>query len=191
MVRAFTAEIVTPHEIDALVDLARRAPSAGNSQGVSWLVLTGAHEVRQYWDVTLPAGPDRDRFRWQGLLHAPAIVLPIVSPGRYPERYAEPDKASTGLGEGITAWPVPYWWVDGGMVVQNLLLAVVEAGLGGCFFGLFHHETAVCARFGIPEGQRILGAVAIGHPDPESDGVGRSSDRRRPSLHDVVHHGEW
>ncbi len=191
MVRAFTTEPIGLEAVDALIDLARRAPSAGNSQGVNWVVLTGPHEVGRYWDVTLPPGPDRERFRWQGLLRAPVLVLPVIDPDRYLERYTEPDKSHTGLGAGVVAWPVPYWWVDGGMVVQNLLLGVVEAGLGACFFGLFQHETAVCERFGIPAGRRILGAVAIGHPDPEADGVGRSSERRRPPLRDVVHHGEW
>ena len=42
MVRAFTADPVDPSVVDDLVDLARRAPSAGNSQGMAYLVLEGA-----------------------------------------------------------------------------------------------------------------------------------------------------
>ena len=38
-------------------------------------------------------------------------------------RYAEEDKARTGLGAGADAWAVPYWWVDGGMAAMTLLLA--------------------------------------------------------------------
>ena len=38
---------------------------------------------------------------------------------------------------------MPYWFIDGGMVVDQLLLAVTDAGLGACFFGLFEHEAAV------------------------------------------------
>ena len=46
MVRAFTADPVDPSVVDDLVDLARRAPSAGNSQGMAYLVLEGADTAR-------------------------------------------------------------------------------------------------------------------------------------------------
>ena len=46
---------VDPAVVDGLVDLARRAPSAGNSQGVAFVVLEGAEQTARYWDVALPA----------------------------------------------------------------------------------------------------------------------------------------
>ena len=47
---------------------------------------------------------------------------------------------------------MPYWWVDGGMAVEHLLLGAVDAGLGACFFGLFDHEPAVFADARRPRG---------------------------------------
>ena len=41
MVRAFTEAPVDPATVDHLVDLARRAPSAGHSQGWAFVVLEG------------------------------------------------------------------------------------------------------------------------------------------------------
>ena len=93
-----------------------RAPSAGHSQGLDLVVLTGDDVVR-YWSVTLP---DPAGFRWQGLLRAPVLVVPVVSPAAYADRYSEPDKAAAGLGS-VEAWPVPYWWVDGGAAVGRKL----------------------------------------------------------------------
>jgi len=187
MVRAFARRPVPRATVDDLIDLARRAPSAGNTQPWHFVVLEGEKTAR-LWDLTLPL-PRREAFRWSGLLDAPVVVVPVVDPGAYTSRYAEDDKRATGLGDGPDAWSVPYWWVDGGMAVHGLLLAAVDAGLGALFYGLFDHEAAVLAALGVPAGYRALGAVALGWPAP--DEPGRSAGRPRPALGDVVHRGRW
>jgi nitroreductase len=188
MVRAFTPEPLAPGTIEALVDLARRAPSAGNSQGWAFVALEGQGETARYWDVTLPAD-GRDTFRWPGLVGAPALLVVLVRPDAWVERYAEPDKAGTGLGAGIDRWAVPYWWVDGGMAVEHVLLGATDAGLGACFFGLFDHEAAVLAALGVPPGWRAVGTIALGHP--AEDTPGRSATRPRPAVPDLLHRGRW
>lgn len=188
MVRHFTDRLVPDEAVDRVLDLARRAPSAGNTQPWSFLVLRD-DDVARYWATTMPDPEARARFRWQGLLRAPVLVVPYVRPAAYAERYAEPDKAATGLGAGADAWPVPYWWVDGGAAVQNLLLASTAAGLGACLFGQFEHEADVRAAFGVPDDQRALGTVALGWPAP--DQPGRSAARPRPPLDGIVHRSRW
>jgi nitroreductase len=187
MVRAFADDPVDPDAVDALVDLARRAPSAGNTQGWAFLVLEGPAQTARYWDVTLPTDR-RAGFRWPGLVAAPVLIVALVHPDAWAQRYAEPDKEATGLGS-VAAWPVPYWWVDGGMAVEHLLLGAVDAGLGACFFGLFDHEAEVLTALGVPDGWRALGTVALGHPAP--DASGRSATRGRRSLDEVLHRGAW
>jgi nitroreductase len=187
MVRAFTPAPVEPAVVDALVDLARRAPSAGHSQGWAFVVLEGG-ETARYWDVALPPERRRD-FRWPGLVRAPVLVVALVDPGAWVARYAEPDKAATGLGAGEGAWPVPFWWVDAGMAVEHLLLGAVDAGLGACFFGLFDRERAVLDALGVPPTWRAVGAVAVGHPAP--DEPSRSVARGRRPLAEVLHRGRW
>lgn len=188
MVRAFTTDPVDPGVMDRLLNTARRAPSAGNTQGLAFLVLAGRAETDRYWDVTLTA-ERRCTFRWPGLFAAPVLVVVWVSPPAYVARYAEPDKQTTGLGSSAAAWTVPYWFVDGGMAVDHLLLAAVDADLGACFFGLFAHEAAVRSAFGVPDGWRAVGTVAVGHPAP--DRPGRSAARPRRPLGEVVHRGGW
>lgn len=188
MVRDYTAEAVPVRLVDQLLDLARRAPSAGNTRPCSFLVLRD-EDVDTYWATTMPDPATRAGFRWQGLLRAPVLVVPYVRPDAYPQRYAEADKATTGLGAGVDAWPVPYWWVDGGAVVQNLLLAATAAGLGACLFGQFEHEAAVRTAFGVPDDQRALGTVALGWPAVTEPG--RSADRPRPALDEIVHRSRW
>lgn len=188
MVRAYDGRPVPPDVLDRVLDAGRRAPSAGNTQGLDLVVLEGEAEVARYWDVALPAGPARDGFRWQGLLRAPVLVLPVVAPGAYAARYAEEDKAATGLGSA-EAWPVPYWFVDGGMAVDAMLLTAGHEGLGALFFGMFDRERAVLDALGVPADRRGVGVVALGHPAP--DEPGRSAGRPRRPAEDVVHRGGW
>jgi nitroreductase len=187
MIRNFTDESVPAAAVDQLLDLARRAPSAGNTQGLAFVVLEGADTAR-YWDVTLPSAR-RSRFRWPGLFQAPVLVIVCCSPDAYLTRYGEPDKAATGLGAGASAWPVPYWWVDAGAAAEHVLLGAAEAGLGACLFGAFDHEPAVLAALGVPPGWRAAATIALGHPAP--DEPGRSAARPRRPLGEVVHRGGW
>ena len=193
MTRAFDARPIEPGVLDGLVELASRAPSAGKTQGWHLLVLEGA-ETEQFWDATLPA-VKRDSFRWQRLLTAPVIALPLADSRAYVERYAEPDKAQTGLGGGVSAWPVPYWTIDTSMAVMTLLLAAEDVGLGALFFGVFRGERELRQRLGIPAGPELLGAIALGYPAPPSDdaasGPGRSASRGRRPAQQIIHRGRW
>lgn len=188
MTRAFVDTAIAADVVDAMVDRARRAPSAGNTGGTEFLVLEGAAATAAYWDTTLPAG-SRATFPWPSLLAAPVLIVPWVDPDAYAARYAEDDKAHTGLGADPADWPVPYWFVDGGAVVMALLLEAEARDLGALFFGLFDHEDAVRARFGVPAGRRAVGTVAIGHRAPDRPSA--SATRPRPPLDEVIHRTHW
>lgn len=183
MVRAFEPTPLERDELDALLDRARRAPSAGNSQAVRFVVLDEPRLTARYWNVTLPPSR-RPGFRWQGLLDAPVLVLVTTNPKLYVQRYGEHDKAGTGLGAGADAWPVPYWWVDAGAVVQNMLLLVVDQGWGACLFGPFDDEPAISAEFGLATDTRLVATIAIGRSLP--DRPGRSAERVRPPRNEVI-----
>ncbi len=197
MTREFDERPVDDDLIDQLVDLATRAPSAGKTQGWHLLVLSGS-ETSRFWDVTLP--PERrPGFRWQGLLGAPVIALPLADRSAYVQRYAEPDKAKSGLGTSADAWPTPYWTVDASMAMMTLLLSAEACGLGALLFGVFHGETELRTALGIPDELDLLGAIAIGWPkpgtgiDPDSrtPAKGLSATRRRRRPDEVIHRGNW
>jgi len=189
MVRNYAQRAVEPELIDGLIDLARRAPSAGNSQGASFVVLEGPDQTARYWTTTL-APERREAFPWPGLLHAPVLVLPLADERAYVARYGEPDKARSGLGVDAAAWPIPYWQIDCAMATMTLLHAAVDVGLGALFFGVFEHEAAVCAEFGIPAGVRPIGAITVGWPADEQR-PSKSAGRPRRELADVIHRGGW
>jgi nitroreductase len=168
--------------------LAVKVPGAGNTQGLDLVVLTD-EETSRYWDVTLPSERRRE-FPWPGLLRAPVLVIPVGDPDAYVARYAEADKVRTGLGDGVEAWAVPYWFVDSAFAAMVALLAAVDEGLGACFFGQFEHEAAVKQALGIPADRRPVGTIALGWTDG-GDRPSFSSTRPRRSLDDVVHRGGW
>ena len=188
MVRSFQDRPVDPSVLDAVLRSALRAPSAGFTQGWAFVVLEGAEQTDRFWRHTLPPG-ERDDFRWPGLLRAPVLVLPLASQAAYLARYAEPDKAGSGLHEE-GAWPVPYWQVDCAFATMLLLLAAVDAGLGALFFGIFRGERELLADLGVPDDHRPIGAVALGHP-ADDDRPSASLARGRRPLSEVVHRGAW
>jgi nitroreductase len=192
MCRDFETRPIDAALVHLLLDLARRVPSAGFTQGFHLLTLEGPDQTKRFWDLTLPLEA-RATFGYPGLLRAPLLVLPLADPQAYVTRYAEPDKAQSGLGEGADRWPVPYWWADTAMAVQNLLLACTDHGLGALYFGIFRNEAEVLAELGVPTGLRPVGAVAIGYPTPDALAQLEGSPRtrtRRP-LDQIVHRNGW
>ncbi len=188
MCRSFRPDPVDPDLVDRLVDLASRSPSAGKTQGWHLVVLEG-EQTDRFWRHAFPT-ERRAGFTWPGLFGAPVILLPFVDPQAYVARYAEPDKARTGLGAGPDAWPTPYWTVDGSMSVMTLLLAAEDAGLGALFFAVFNGEGQVRAELGVPRGMQLLGAVALGWPSPEPS-PGASATRVRRSPNQIIHRNGW
>ena len=83
MVRRFDRRPVPREVIDRIVDVGRRAPSAGFSQGLELLVLDSEESVAAFWELT------RDpRFGWEldDIAVGPTVlVLPLPDARRYLE----------------------------------------------------------------------------------------------------------
>ena len=192
MTRSFLPTPVAAAVVDRILDAGRRAPTAGFTQGVHLIVLEGPSQTARLWDVTLPRGERRERFRWPGLLDAPVLVIPVSDPGAYVRRYAEPDKVDRGLGGSPEEWPVPYWTVDAAFAAMALQYAAVAEGVGVLFFGIPGPWGPVLGTLGVPEGFEAIGAVAIGEP-ARDDGAptGSPTRRTRREADELVHRGGW
>lgn len=188
MVRNFTSDPVDAGALDRILDAARRAPSAGYTQGWGFLVLHTPDAVGAFWSATFDQAR-RPTFRWQGMFNAPVIVVPCSNEGAYLDRYAEPDK---GWADRDPArWPVPFWHIDAGFAAMQMLNAVVDEGLGALFFGIFGDRVdGVRAAFGIPDDFTPIGAIAIGHP-ASHDEPSLSLRRGRKPVEEVVHFDHW
>lgn len=191
MVRAFDPDRpVPPDVLDRVLDTARRAPSAGFSQGFAVVVLQGAEQTSAYWTATTTPEWCATSPRWAGLTSAPVILLPLAQRQAYLDRYAEADKQGSGLDQA-EAWPVPYWLVDTAFATMLILLAATDEGLGACLLGIFRGEQELAAELGIPPSYQPIGAVALGWPSPEGDRPSPSLARGRRPLEEVVHRGRW
>ncbi len=184
MVRNFDDRPLPPTLVERLLDNARRAPSAGYTQGVELLVLEGAEQTRAYWDVSLP-DERRHGFRWEGILRAPLLIVVFSSRQAYVDRYAEPDK---GVPAAEQRWLVPFWHVDAAFAAMLVLLTAVDTGLGALFFSVFQPD-AVRQAFGVPDGYDAVGAVAVGYPLPDEPSPSLARGRR--AAGEVVHRGRW
>lgn len=184
MVRSYRPDPVDPGAVHRIVAAGRSAPSAGNTRGQSFVVVTDP-AVRQA--VAELSGEPRYRQRgfqpWMS--RAPVLVVVCVSEDLYRQRYREPDKLGP---DRELAWPVPYWWVDGGAALMAVLLATVDEGLAAGFLGV-HALPGLERLLAIPTGVTPLGVVTIGHPAPGRRS--RSLDRGQRPDTDVVHQDRW
>ena len=188
MVRDYSGDPVDPALVDRALANATRAPSAGFSQGWGFLVLDTPDAVRRYWAATTDL--DREPDGWlRGMMTAPVVILPCSSKAAYLDRYAEPDKGWTDRDEA--RWPMPFWHLDAAMASLLVLQTAVDAGLGGCFFGLPPHaDGAVRRAFAIPDDHDPIGVITLGHP-ADGGAKGSPARRRRRPLEEVVHRGSW
>ncbi len=180
MVRTFTGERVSGESLDRILGNAVRGPSAGFSQGQSFLVLTEPEDREKFWAIAGAAVAASAQT-------APLVIVPMSGKRAYLERYAQPDKGWTDMDEA--RWPVPFWHIDTGMAGLLILQTAVDEGLGAVYFGIVPEAVAPFrAAFGVPDDQEPIGAIAIGH-DAETEKRDLRSKRR--NLADVMHYGQW
>jgi nitroreductase len=188
MIRRFEQRPIPADVLDGILDIARRGPSAGFSQGLEFLVLDTPQTVAAFWEIT------RDpEFGWDledVALGPTAIVLPLPDASRYVERYSQPDKIAFGMDEA-ERWPVPFWDVDAAMAAMLVLLAAVDEGLGGWFFGITHGERELLERFGVPESLRPIGIIGLGYRAADETPTGSWTKRRRRPLEEQIHRNGW
>ena len=184
MVRNYRPESVDPDIVDRILAVARRAPSAGFSQGQSFVVVTQAHLRVAIAELAhepeyVAAGFDP----W--LSRAPVHIVVCTNEAAYRARYSEDDKAGA---TGTQDWPVPYWHVDAGAALMLLLLAAVDEGLAAGFAGS-HSLVGIRELLGIPAEVEPIGLVTLGYAAP--DRRSGSLQRGRRPLDEVVHREQW
>jgi nitroreductase len=186
MVRSYDAVQSVPADaLEAILEAARRAPSAGFTQGVSLLVLSTVTARETFWQITA----DADNSWLRGMRTAPVLITIWTSQEAYLDRYAEADKGWTD--RNPARWSAPYWFVDAGMACMAALLSAVDHDLGACFFGIpADRIPAVRELFGVPTSQLSVGVISLGYPT-SAPAMGSPTRRPRKAPSEVIHRGTW
>ncbi len=186
MVRHYAPEPVDERRLERILQAARRGPSAGFTQGQSFVVVTDPARRAEIAEIAVePAYVKRGFDPW--LSSAPVHVVLCVSEQAYHRRYREPDKLAGGAER---PWPVPYWYVDGGCALMLLLLAAADEGLAAGFLDLdAEGYGALKHLLGIPEEVQPIGLVTIGVPAPDRRS-GSLARGHKPEA-EVVHRERW
>lgn len=184
MVRNYLLDPVETAALERVVQAARRAPSAGFSQGTGFVIVTEpdlrtAIAASCHESEYVAAGFDP----W--ISRAPAHIVLCVSEEAYHRRYRESDKVDDEGNE--IDWPIPFWWVDAGAALMLVLLAAVDEGLAAGFLGANAEDLRTILK--LPGEMVPVGIVTIGYPAP---------DRRSGSLKrgwrpydQVIHWQTW
>ena len=185
MVRHFTTEPVPNETIERTLDAARHAPSAGYTQGQSFVVVTQPDLKAKIAELCGEEGYVASGWDpW--ISEAPVLVVPCTSEEAYHRRYREPDKIGDD-GQEIE-WPVPFWFMDAGCAIENLLLAVVNEGLAAGFAGVWD-LAALRSLLGIPDEVTPVGVIPIGHGAPDKPSP--SLKRGRKPQEEYAHWERW
>ncbi len=137
-IRAYTDELITDEQIDALLSAAMQAPSAGNQQPWHFVVIRKRAGLEQLADM-LPYG--------KMLHHAPLSIIVCADVEHESNR--------------------GYWVQDCSNATMNLLLAAHAMGLGAVWLGVYPRDQRVAELrrlLSLPEGVTPLCVVALGHP---------------------------
>jgi nitroreductase len=171
-VRSYTAEPMSEHDLQELIDLAVLAPTGMGAQPWAFTVVTNPEIMRRLNAIVLEIlrGPQMQRLlAMEGLQEwinrpnadifygAPALV--VIS--------------------GNTQ--APSTTIDCQLAAENLFLAAHAKGLGTCYMGFLvmaaeNPELQTCLR--IPEGHKLLAAAVIGHPALPPEGPPKRNPAR-------------
>lgn len=185
MVRNFTDEPVPDADVKRILELALHAPSAGFSQGWSYVVVRDKTRRNEVGRIQGEEDYDSGGFG-KFISKAPVLVVVCTSEQVYHRRYQEPDKIKEN-GKEIE-WPTPYWFFDVGAASMIILLAAVDLGYVAALTGVSNPK-GIRELLGIPQEYHPCAVISIGKP--AKDKRSPSLKRGRTPMERVVHYEKW
>jgi nitroreductase len=166
--RAYRDQPVDRMTIATIIEAARWAPSACNSQTWRFVAVTDPATItRIAAEAMRPVIPNR----W--LAQAPLIIVGC----------SRLDIVANRLGSRVTG--VDYYQIDLGIAMEHVVLKATELGLGTCWIGWFK-EAVVKQLLGIPRAIKVSALLAVGHPVPAA-----VPNRRRKALSEILFYNRW
>lgn len=169
-IRRYLDKPIEQEKIDLLLQMGTRAPSAGNLQNYSLMVLDDKEKMTK---IAKDAGAPF-------LTKAPLCIIALVDHFRF-HRLCEindaPFSFDTADGVFIGMW-------DAIVALHNIQVAAESIGLGTCYIGLIL-ETDNKKMLNLPDYTFAAGMLSIGYPEIKPD------LRKRLPLEAIVHKNEY
>ncbi|MBC8449305.1 MAG: nitroreductase family protein [Chloroflexi bacterium] len=157
-VRAYTADLVEEDKLHAVLEAAQLAPTAANRQPFQLIVIRTAGREEELKRIY-----NRDWF-----VQAPLVIAICGIPA---QAWTRRDGKS-------------YVDVDASIVMDHLILAAADLGLGTCWVGAFDPDAAR-EVLGLPEGVEPLAFTPLGYPADEP------RPKKRKPLSELVRYERW
>jgi len=152
--RAYRRKPIAREQLERLLETARRAPTASNSQQLSWTMIQDPQRLDHVRELSL---------EWMGTDPARSHYVESARQGRDVIL-----RNATAL--AVVHGPQDYAWtaIDGTIALTYMELLAATMGLGTCWAGLVTAASAAVPDLlpvlGVPEGSKVGGAVMLGHP---------------------------
>lgn len=148
-VRAYKDQAVSKETISALLDIARRAPTAKNAQQLHWIVVSGTEKIRALSAETIA---------WLNEVSKANMTL------------GADDPILRGAPTVVVACtPADYAWgkADASIALSYMEIAAAARGLGTCWAGFLSRGATAHAPLtkllAVPDGYTVQGALMIGY----------------------------
>ena len=158
-IRSFTDENVSEENVKQLIEAARWAPSAGNTQPLELVVVRNVEVKRKLTAAALN----------QALIQKASVVLVVCA-----------DLARSKMGYGSRGEKL-YSIQDTAAATENILLAAPEMGLVTCWIGAFN-EKEVAKAINAPKNTKPVAIIPVGYP------AVRPSTPKKRDVTEIVHY---
>ena len=160
---------VEKEKIEKILEAARLAPSASNSQPWTFIVVDQPELKNKVAQATFSKTVSFNKFT----LDAP-VILDIVS-----------EKLYLMAHRGNFLKNQQYNLIDIGIAAENLCLQATELGLGTCIMGWFQ-EKKIKTLLNVPPTKRINLVISLGYPIDDN-----IRDKIRKPMHEFVKYNSY
>lgn len=146
-VRDYDNRPVEEEKLEAILEAARLAPSASNSQSWHFYVVKNKEKIIAL-SQAMPLGL-KNRVN-TFIVRAPLVIVATAGP--------------IDLLHKAASFIVnrKWYYIDLGIALEHMVLTAWELGIGSCWIGIFDAK-GVKQRLGIPKGEEVIALLTLGY----------------------------
>jgi len=157
-IRTYKKQEIPQELVNQLIEAARLAPSAGNAQSWSFVIISEQENKQALSEAA---------FNQRSIIEASAVLVVCADENRAKESYGDRGKTL-------------YCLQDTAAATQNILLTACSLGLGTCWVGAFREEE-IRKVIKAPSEMRPVALIPVGYPKESP-----RARSRRPAI-EVMH----